>query len=120
MPKSVEISDEKKVTIESGETLSEKSTLKLHEKSHTVQNQSYSCKYCDLKFATIIKAKIHQRCHKDDETYSSNSQEMNKVYENMKKPNVALDSSKSLENEFKTFKLPKNHGIYVKIKPNSS
>ena len=75
-----------------------------------MQNQSYSCKYCDLKFATIIKAKIHQRCHKDEKTNSSNSYELNKEYENMKKPNVALDSSKSLENEFKTFKLPKNHG----------
>ena len=74
-----------------------------------MQNQSYSCKYCDLKFATIIKAKIHQRCHKDEKTYSSNSNEL-KDYENMKKPNEALVSSKSLENEFKTFKLPKNHG----------
>ena len=109
IPKCDEISNEKKVTIESGETLSEGSTLKIHEKSDTVQNQSYSCKYCDLKFATIIKAKIHQRCHKDEKTYSSNSHEL-KDYENMKKPSVALGSSKSLENHFKTFELPKNHG----------
>ena len=71
-----------------------------------MQNQSYSCKYCDLKFATIIKAKIHEKCHKGEKTYSREF----KVHEQKKDPNVSLDSSKSLENDFKTFELPKNHG----------
>ena len=98
-----------KVTLECGTNFSERSTLKVPEKSHTVQNQSYSCKYCDLKFATIIKAKIHQKSHQGEKTYSSNSHEL-KDYEKKKKPNVTLDPSKSLQNDFKTFELPKNHG----------
>jgi DNA-directed RNA polymerase subunit RPC12/RpoP len=53
--------------------------------------QSFGCFYCDKKFATQNQVENHEKIHTGEKS-------------------VALDSSKSLENDLKTFKLPKNHG----------
>ena len=53
--------------------------------------QSFGCFYCDKKFATQNQVENHEKIHTGEKS-------------------MALDSSKLLENDLETFKLPKHHG----------